>query len=195
MKKLMIAAAIVCAAVVSQAASYEWTGGDIYECWKDASSENYAAGTAYFFIEGYNGVTYADLTKAVSDGKFDAAWIGKAADQIALNNEGGFGNTYDNGAEGTDYIGKNMYAVIVADGYYDGDNDGKLVKIDDKYAFVTQEVEAGAQPALGSAQIPFGSQEVSWDPSGWTAQSVPEPTSGLLLLLGVAGLALRRRRA
>ena len=31
--------------------------------------------------------------------------------------------------------------------------------------------------------------------SSWTAQSVPEPTSGLLLLLGVAGLALRRKRA
>ena len=29
----------------------------------------------------------------------------------------------------------------------------------------------------------------------WTATSVPEPTSGLIMLLGMAGLALRRRRA
>lgn len=31
--------------------------------------------------------------------------------------------------------------------------------------------------------------------SSWTAVNVPEPTSGLLLLLGVAGLALKRKRA
>ena len=29
----------------------------------------------------------------------------------------------------------------------------------------------------------------------WTAAAIPEPTSGLLMLLGMAGLALRRRRA
>ena len=33
-------------------------------------------------------------------------------------------------------------------------------------------------------------------PAGWTVTgAVPEPTSGLLMLLGMAGLALRRRRA
>ena len=36
----------------------------------------------------------------------------------------------------------------------------------------------------------------SIESGSWTTySSVPEPTSGLLLLLGVAGLALRRRRA
>lgn len=38
----------------------------------------------------------------------------------------------------------------------------------------------------------FGSNPTS---NGWTVATVPEPTSGLLMLLGMAGLALRRRRA
>ena len=48
----------------------------------------------------------------------------------------------------------------------------------------------------GTATIDFGNQKTATQASGaWATESVPEPTSGLLMLLGVAGLALRRRRA
>lgn len=50
--------------------------------------------------------------------------------------------------------------------------------------------------ASSTPSISFGSQAtMSTTGGGWTSSAVPEPTSGLLMLLGVAGLALRRRRA
>ena len=60
-----------------------------------------------------------------------------------------------------------------------------------------------AYTATGSTTIPEGGSDMSISfgtfasatstTGGWTA--VPEPTSGLLLLLGMAGLALKRKRA
>ena len=45
------------------------------------------------------------------------------------------------------------------------------------------------------SQIKWGDQEDRSSAAGaWTAVA-PEPTSGLLMLVGLAGLALRRRRA
>ena len=48
----------------------------------------------------------------------------------------------------------------------------------------------GAQ-SVTTVALDFGNQKTA----GQTWQSVPEPTSGLLLLLGMAGLALKRKRA
>ena len=48
--------------------------------------------------------------------------------------------------------------------------------------------------ATQTSNITFGNmQTATKNASNWAA--VPEPTSGLLMLLGMAGLALRRRRA
>ena len=197
MKKLMIAAVAVAFAAVANAASYSWSGSDIYQCWDDATSENFAAGTAYLFVAGVNDITYAAVTAAIDGGTFVSGnWASKAVDSEELRtNAGAFGGNY---VSETDHVGADMFAVIVANGYYDGDSTSVVTGIDPSRAFATDVVVAGAQPALGSAVVEFGSLESTWDPSGWSTQgggsSVPEPTSGLLMLIGVAGLALRRGR-
>ena len=49
---------------------------------------------------------------------------------------------------------------------------------------------------VGTASITFGNMaSATQNPANWVGGAVPEPTSGLLMLLGMAGLALRRRRA
>ena len=41
----------------------------------------------------------------------------------------------------------------------------------------------------------FMAGETSKGATAWSTAAVPEPTSGLLILLGMAGLALKRKRA
>ena len=58
--------------------------------------------------------------------------------------------------------------------------------------FTSTKVNVGA-PATSTATIAFGNMaSATQTASNWA--TVPEPTSGILVLLGVAGLALRRRR-
>ena len=67
---------------------------------------------------------------------------------------------------------------------------------DDAGAKFTSATTANAIKALetGAANVNFGNQASATQAAGaW--QAAPEPTSGLLLLLGVAGLALKRKRA
>ena len=58
----------------------------------------------------------------------------------------------------------------------------------------TSATKTAAAYATQSQTIAFGNmQSATQNTSNW--QVVPEPTSGLMLLLGVAGLALKRKRA
>ena len=147
----MIAAAIVCVAVMSQAAQFKWVSGNI----KDVDGNK------------YNGLATLILTDLTVGGTH--------------NYEG----TFSNGNISMN-IGDSIEAdtgFILADHNYSGyftmtSADGKSV-----YTSATK-TNLAAYPSVNNFGVAAGS---------WAA--VPEPTSGLLLLLGVAGLALKRKRA
>ena len=82
--------------------------------------------------------------------------------------------------------------ILVGGNYYDF-----YFTIEDAgKTFTSQTVNVGAQ-ATSVGTITFGNMaSATQNASNWVGTSpVPEPTSGLLMLLGMAGLALRRRRA
>ena len=176
MKKLMIAAAIVCAAAMVQASSVNWS-------YTGKTNDDTVKGGHIYLIQG---TAPAEIT-----GTF-AAWL---ADQTVASDKGITWSTVPN------KLGK----VSV----FETTND-KLDK-DHSYYFVLvnsdeskyQLSNAAYGTGDGETPIVYGGQ----DPQITTAltgassfgswqdvKSVPEPTSAMLLLLGVAGLALRRKQ-
>lgn len=194
MKKLMIGAFAMVFAVAVNAASYSWSiptvdGGEIYAA--GGESSGLFSGSGYMFE-----LNTIAPTLGGSAGIFDLWQGGQSLGDIASTYGGQSVSLVDGAtAPGSAFItdadiGNALYVLVLQD------SKGNV--------FYDQELEASWDYTLGSGEFPI---DASWtadseytfgkgamfESPGWYA--VPEPTSGLLLLIGVAGLALRRRRA
>ena len=183
MKKLMIAAAIVCAAAMSQAALVQWGSSTVK--FKGTALGNQAVN---LYIAGVSGAD--DLlidTRATAPGPFGKGNLASGiGDQTPKYNETVAGGAVWNASSGD--LGRAYYMVIESPDATTGD----------KYVYTSSTGTSSglSDTKLGTvANFTFNDRIIASGTDGWVLQSVPEPTSGLLLLLGVAGLALRRRRA
>ena len=175
MKKLLTLTAIVAIAASTHAAAIGWT---------IAGATEYIGGSYDVFVIGMNGVTGVDqiaaLVEAGTSVDSYAFYSGGtvAANGSATLSAAASGKSITYSGSGTDsWTG---FAVIWTD-------DGK------EASYTSTAAVSLANDSTGRA-FGFGNQKNNLAANNFTV-AAPEPTSGLLVLLGVAGLALRRRRA
>ena len=192
MKKLIIAAAAIALTVASQAAVVDWG----YTISSDKTVNSVAAAQASAYANNY--MVYLFAADAVADwDKLTEADLASAKDSSALkyqsygsrtgamyataddNNVVGNPRSFDVG-DAASYVGK----IVVVDTVNNTYNASDIT-----IASRSETAGASTEGFKTMTQATFAAQSFG------NFAPVPEPTSGLLMLLGVAGLVLRRRRA
>ncbi len=178
MKKLIMLAAVAALAFAGQAATVDW-------------KINYAGqGSAWksngAFALAFDGADYDAVTKLITVTGSDTLQADLAS--YALGSAVTFGSTKGAAttvAQGIDGAPSTMFIVIFDEASYDA---GKSVL----YTAATDVSGSYYEPPASGTAFTFKAADFT---NSGTIASVPEPTSGLLMLVGLAGLALRRRRA
>ena len=201
MKKLVIALGAAIVAAGLQAATYNWsakTSAAVFNGYDAPSTgTQWASATAQSGLSYYlmytDGISQSDLLTGLRGGK-------TMADYSA--------NTLLSGSTVAAGVAKETFTTDSTKFALDGD--GKMsvyyvvLNADESMVYLSAAQSKAADLSGGQVDysIATATSKILRDKVGTTAYSnagwysaAPEPTSGLLLLLGMAGLALKRKRA
>ena len=188
MKKVMVMLGAVALAACTQAASFNWATGSSCYGITTAQLDSLSNGTVY---DAATSGTANRMSKQSTIAWTYALVFTDAADSTKVDTLTGtpkFNSTSkisDTLSSDLVVAGKDLNYSVVFTGTYTDANDVE-------WTLTSNEI-AGSWHVNDQGDLSFSMAT----PTSWTATSaaVPEPTSGLLMLVGLAGLALRRRRA
>ena len=179
MKKILVASAIIVSAISLNAASVTWGLTGV----TDSASNTAKAGMAAYFMDAstYSAFTALDADKVAAYVVANSLYSG--ATKLVSGRTGSSINIAETSGSLAAGDTANGYIVLF---------DTSSAADADYFAYTT--AQSKTVPDTG-ANITLSYGTFAAATSGWQTTAVPEPTSGLLMLLGMAGLTLRRRRA
>ena len=178
MKKLLTLTLSIALASALNAASFAWgfDSGEIIGPNSSYNSEGYLnGGYAVLYIGGVEIARASQDSNTYKFGSFD----------FSATDDTGKVQSLGRGDISSSFTGQEFKLVLRTD--------------DNKYEIVfngtSSYAEVSGSPGEDSKNYETFKTITAYTADKWQTVAVPEPTSGLLLLLGVAGLALKRKRA